>query len=123
MIVELSFENFGQVTYREGIVLVDCWAPWCRDCSDLADVFRDAAERHPEHTFATLNAHDERELRASLQIQNVPSLMLFRDGVMLFSQPGSYDAELLDEIVEHAASLDMEQVRADLAATLEGSAA
>lgn len=123
MIVEVNSSNFGKVAYREGIVLVDCWAPWCRSCNDFAEAYNQASDRHPFHTFASLNTHDERELRESLEIRHLPSVMVFRDGVLLFKQAGNFDADSLDDIVEQAENVDMEMVRADLAATSSGSAA
>lgn len=120
MIVELNSKNFGKVTCREGIVLVDCWAPWCRTCNDFAEAYSQAADRHSTHTFASLNTQDERELRESLDIQHLPSLIVFRDGVLLFQQPGNFSAESLDDIVEQTENVDMEMVRAELAETLSG---
>lgn len=114
-ILELNSANAGEVTSRDGIVLVDCWAPWCRNCDDFAEAYRAAASRHPAHLFASLDTQDQKDLRSALEIQHIPSLMVFRDGVLLFKQPGSFDEAMLDDIIAQAESVDMEEVRAELA--------
>jgi len=114
--VELTAENFSQVTALSGIVLVDCWAPWCRNCDDFAKSYRKAAEQHPSHTFATLNTQDQKDVRTTLGIQHVPSLLVYRDGVLLLQQPGSYDEAALSDIIAQAAALDMDMVRKELGA-------
>jgi thioredoxin 1 len=115
MIVEMNPGNFDDLTSSGGIVLVDCWASWCANCDEFAGEYRKAAARHPEHVFATLDTQEQRELRSALGIRHIPSLMLYRDGVLLFNQPGSYDEKTLDDIIAQAESLDMEKVRSELA--------
>jgi thioredoxin 1 len=122
MTVEISRENFEEVSSRPGIVLIDCWASWCRGCGDFARSFSQAAQRHPAHLFGTLDTESQKELRDDLGIRNIPSLLLYRDGVLLFNQPGNFDEAALDSIVSQAESLDMELVRAELAAEQSGSA-
>jgi thioredoxin 1 len=114
--VELTADNFTQVTSLSGIVLVDCWAPWCRNCDDFAKSYRRAAEKHSSHVFATLNTQDQKDVRKSLSIQHVPSLLVYRDGILLLQQPGSYDEAALSDIIDQAAALDMEIVRKELGA-------
>ena len=114
--IELTADNFAQVTSLSGIVLVDCWAPWCRNCDDFAKSYRRAAEGHPSQTFATLNTQDQKDVRTSLGIQHVPSLLVYRDGILLLQQPGSYDEAALSDIIDQAAALDMEIVRKELGA-------
>jgi thioredoxin 1 len=123
MTVELNSQNYETVTSSEGIVLVDCWAPWCRNCDEFAEAFRRAAAKHPAHQFATLNTQEQRELRSVLSIKHVPSLMVYRDGVLLFQQPGNYDEAMLDKIVAQAEGLDMALLRAELASQKDDSAA
>jgi thioredoxin 1 len=98
------------------VVLVDCWAEWCGACREFAPVFDRVAARYPEHAFAKLDTGAEEELVSSLGISHIPTLMLFRDGVLLFKQPGYLDDEGLDDILAQAASLDMDLVRAEIAA-------
>jgi thioredoxin 1 len=115
--IELNSDNADEVTARDGIVLVDCWASWCRNCDGFAEAYRRAAERHPDHVFATLDTQEQKELRDSLGIRHIPSLLVYRDGVLLFKQAGSFDEATLDDIVAQARSLDMDLVRAELAST------
>ena len=115
MTVEMTSDNFEALTKASGIVLVDCWAPWCRNCDEFAESFRKAANKHTKHLFVKLNAQEQKELVRSLGIEHVPSLMLFRDGLLLFNRPGSYEEATLDDIVTQAESLDMDLVSAELA--------
>lgn len=119
MITDLSHAEFEQAAQRPGILLVDCQAAWCGSCGGFADVFRRVAVKHPRHAFAQIDTDAEKELRESLGITHVPSLLVYRDGVMLFKQPGKFDEESLDQIIAQAESLDMEQVRAELAGERE----
>jgi thioredoxin 1 len=113
-VVDLNSENFDEIVVEGGVVLIDCWAPWCQPCKDFTPVFEEAAERHPTHVFAKVNTHTESELTSKLNVKHVPTLVLFRDGILLYRQPGYAPGEALDEIVEKAAGLDMEAVRATL---------
>lgn len=115
-ILELNRDTFGDTVSTAGVVLVDCWAGWCKACKDFQPVFKEAAARHPAHTFATLDAQTEQALVATLGIEHIPSLVLFRDGLMLFNQAGYFDAEGLDDIIDQAESLDMNEVRAAIEA-------
>ncbi|MEE4270323.1 MAG: thioredoxin family protein [Thermoanaerobaculales bacterium] len=108
----LDKSNFDHLVLGDGITLIDCWAPWCQGCRQFDPVFDAAAERHPSHTFAKLNTQAESELTDKLGIKHIPTLILFRDGILLLRQPGHAPAEALDEIVEKAEGLDMDQVRA-----------
>jgi thioredoxin 1 len=115
-VIELNKDNFEATVSSGGIVLVDCWAAWCKACRDFQPVFERAASRHQAHTFGKLNTLAEDEIVASLGIEQIPSLVLFRDGLMLFNQPGYFDDGGLDDIVAQAESLDMEQVRSAIEA-------
>jgi thioredoxin 1 len=112
--VELNPENFDALTSKEGILLVDCWAPWCGNCDQFAKLYRRVAARHPAHLFATLNTQEQEEIRSSLGIRHVPCLLLYRDGLLLFNQPGNYDETTLDDIISQAERLDMDVVRAEM---------
>jgi thioredoxin 1 len=122
---EMTQANFAEIISSDGIVLVDCWAPWCRNCDQFAEEYRKAANKHPAATFATLDTQEQKELRDQLGIQQIPSLIVFREGVLLFKQPGSFPQAELENIVAQAESLDMDEVRAELAARAaqEGSTA
>ena len=119
MITELSSVDFEQATDTPGILLVDCQAAWCGSCGGFADVFRRVATKHSQHRFAQIDTDAEKELREALGIKHVPSLLLYRDGVLLFKQAGKFDEETLDHIIAQAESVDMGQVRAQLAAEKE----
>ena len=112
--VELARSNFKDVVDREAIVLVECWAPGCGVCAEFDPVFEKAAAKHPGHTFARMNVQTEEKLGEFFEIEHTPSIMLYRDGLLLLKKPGNFSQSALQEIVDQAESLDMEMVRADL---------
>ena len=112
--IALDPENFDQQVLTDGIVLVDCWAPWCQGCGEFEPVFEAAAERHPTHTFAKVNTHREGALGKKLGVKHIPTLILFRDGILLLRQPGYVPAEGLDDIIEKAEALEMDHVRSEM---------
>ena len=122
MTVEMNTDNFYPVTSSKGVVLVDCWAPWCRNCDEFAEAYRRAAAQHPGHLFATLNTEEQKDLLPALGIQHIPSLLVYRDGLLLFNQPGSYDEATLDDIIAQAESLDMNLVLSEIASQTSDSA-
>lgn len=113
--IKLGSDNFDEIVETDGICLIDCWAAWCKGCSDFTPIFEAASERHPAATFATLDTGSETELTTKLSVKHIPTLILFRDGILLLRQPGHVPAEGLDEIVEKARALDMDHVRAEMA--------
>ncbi len=112
--VELTAEAFEPTVTAEGIVLVDFWASWCGPCRAFAPVFEAAAEEHPEITFAKVDTEAEQELAGGLGIQSIPTLMIFRDGILMFSQPGALPKATLDDLIGQVEALDMAEVRKDL---------
>ena len=114
VLVELEPENCRAVLSQHGIVLVKCWAASCGTCRELAPVYAKLADKHSQHTFATLDTMAEDELTSSLGIVHVPTLMLYRDGILLFKQAGGFDEARLEDIISQAEALDMDAVRADM---------
>jgi thioredoxin 1 len=112
--VELTAEAFESTVTGEGIVLVDFWASWCGPCRAFAPVFEAAAEEHPEITFAKVDTEAEQELAGGLGIQSIPTLMIFRDGILMFSQPGALPKATLDDLIGQVEALDMDEVRKEL---------
>ena len=113
--VEVTGENFKQVVERDGIVLLDFWAAWCGPCRSFAPTFEKAAAAHPDITFGKIDTEAQQELASSFQIRSIPTLMIMRDQVLLFSQPGALPAAALEDLLKQVSALDMEKVRAEIA--------
>jgi len=110
----LSAESFDEVVLKDGIVLVDFWAAWCGPCRMFAPIFESASEKYPDITFAKVDTEAEQQLSAAAGISSIPTLMAFRDGILLFNQAGALPAASLDELITAISNLDMEEVRASL---------
>ncbi|MCC6805816.1 MAG: thioredoxin [Deltaproteobacteria bacterium] len=113
--VELTEQTFDEVV-EKGIVLVDWWAPWCGPCRVFAPIFEQAAARYPNVTFAKVNTEVAPRLAGEFRIQAIPTLMVFKEGFLVFAQPGMLPAAAIDELVAQAKKLDMDKVRAEIAA-------
>ncbi len=112
--VELTESTFEE-TVREGIVLVDFWAAWCGPCRQFAPVFEKASGEHTDITFGKIDTEAEQGLAAAAGITSIPTLMAFRDGILVFAQPGALPATALEQVITGVRGLDMEEVRAQVA--------
>ena len=113
--LKLTRDNFNTTIENNALVLIDFTAPWCGPCRSFAPIFEAASEQHSDVVFAKINTDEERELAAEFQIRSVPTVMLMRDQVVLYSQPGLLSAGQLDQVIAKARSLDMNEVRQALA--------
>ena len=113
-VVQLTKDNFEQVVTSNPTVIVDFWAPWCGPCKGFAPIFDRVAEANPDVVFAKVNTDDEQEIAAHFQIRSIPTLMVFRDQIIVFSQPGALPQNALEQVVSRAKDLDMNEVRAEL---------
>ena len=109
--VDLTGDTFESAVTRDGIVLVDWWAAWCGPCRMFAPVFRAAGERHSDITFGKVDTEAEPDLARAADIRSIPTLMAFRDGILVFSQPGALPAPALESVITAVRGLDMDDVR------------
>ena len=113
-VIELTQSNFDETIANNEIVIIDFWAPWCGPCLQFAPTFKETSEKVEGVTFAKINTEEERSLGAHFRIRSIPTLMIFRDGIGIFSQPGSLSGADLEDLLEKAKTIDMDEVRKEL---------
>jgi thioredoxin 1 len=113
--IALTEDTFEETVTKPGITLVDWWASWCGPCRMFGPVFQAASEKHQDITFGKIDTEDQPALSAAARITSIPTLMAFRDGILVFSQPGALPAASLEKLIQAVRDLDMHQVRAELA--------
>ncbi len=110
-VVEATRDNIESLVEDNEIVIFDFWAPWCGPCRQFAPIFEAASEKYPDVVFAKVNTEEEREIAAHFSIRSIPTIMVFRDAMLVFAQPGSIPENAIDELIEKVRELDMDEVR------------
>ena len=113
--VEITKDNFKDTVSKEGIVILDWWASWCGPCRAFAPTFEQASTKHADITFGKIDTEAQPELSGAFEIRSIPTLMVFRDGILLFNQAGALPGAALEELVGKVRTLDMEEVRREVA--------
>ena len=121
--IELTKDNFEQVVTGDKTVIIDFWAPWCGPCKMFAPTFETVSEAHPEVVFAKVNTEEQQELAGYFNIRSIPTLMVFREKVIIFSQAGALPKSGLEQIVQKSQELDMVKVHAEIAAQQQSATA
>jgi thioredoxin 1 len=119
-VVELTKDNFEETITNNAFVIVDFWAPWCGPCRSFAPTYEKVSNDHPDVVFAKVNTEEEQELAMHFQVRSIPTLMIFRDRIIIFSQPGALPESAFRDLVGKADELDMDQVRAQIEAEQGG---
>jgi thioredoxin 1 len=112
--IELGAATFGDTVVKEGITIVDFWAEWCGPCRQFAPIFEEASTKHPDITFGKVDTEAEKQLAGEAGISSIPTLMVFRDGILLYNRPGALPGAALEELIGAVRGLDMNEIRAEI---------
>ena len=113
--VELTKDNLVSTIENNDFVIIDFWAPWCGPCQSFGPIFEEVSDKHPDIVFAKVNTQQEQEIAAHFQVRSIPTLMIFREQVIIYSNPGALQASQLEELIQKARELDMEKVHQEIA--------
>ena len=112
--IDITSSNFNETISNNDFVIMDFWAPWCGPCKSFSPVYEELSEKYPDIVFAKVNTEEEQQLAGEFQIRSIPTLMIFREQIILFSQPGALQGSQLEQVIEQAKGLDMDEVRKDI---------
>ncbi len=114
-IVNLNAENFNETAEKNPIMIIDFWAPWCGPCRQFAPIYEETATEYPDIVFGKVNTEEEQDIAGYFKIQSIPTVMIIREGVIVFAQPGMLPKEGLKDVIEQVLALNMDDVRAEIA--------